>query len=207
MAAAAALSVATAQAGPASAPSAATAYEQGHTHLNKAWELESRAVRAGYSSKARLEATEQALSSYRDALASFEAAAAQDPKSFQSRSMQGLVLRKLGRYSDALDAYAKALEINANDMNTIEYQAEAYLELGKFEQAKANYQILMQNNVQLAGDVLAAMTLWLDRSDPGVQAQLRTKEARDLRKWVGERTALTEQVAALDPNVAQRWAE
>lgn len=52
-------------------------------------------------------------------------------------TMIGYSERKLGRYQQGLDWYAKALALDPNNVNTHEYLGEAYAELGRHDLAKA----------------------------------------------------------------------
>ena len=189
----------------ASTVDAEKSYEQGHIALNQAWDMEAQAMRMGYSSGAKLDYRQRAMDSYQTALSLFEQTIAADPKHYQAHSIRGLVLRKMGRHAEALEAYGNALAINEEDLPTVEYLAEAYVELGRFEEAKAAYFELVNQNTDLAQDLLAFMQMWLDRPDPAQQALVQTAEYQELASWLEERLEISQSLAMTSSSAAQNW--
>lgn len=180
-------------------------YEQGHAVLNDAWDMEAQAVRMGYSSGAKLDYRERAMESYQTALELFEKSIAADADNYQAHSIRGLVLRKLGRHEEALASYNQALSINEKDLPTVEYLAEAYVELGEFDKAKSAYLDLVNQNTDLAEDLLAFMQMWIARPDPAQQALLQTEKYQDLTAWLEERKAISQSLALSSNSAAQNW--
>lgn len=192
-------------AGLASSSTAEQLYEQGHAALNEAWDMEAQSVRMGYSANAKLKYQQRAADSYHAALANFEQAIAADPDNYQAHSIRGLVLRKLGRHQEALDAYGNALAVNEEDLATVEYRAEAYVELGRFDDAKAAYFELVKQNTHLSQDLLAFMQMWLNRPDPAQQQLLGTQEYQNLVAWLEERTGISQTLAMSEASADQNW--
>ena len=54
-----------------------------------------------------------------------------------AHSMLGYAWRKLGDYDQSLAAYATALELNPRNRGALEYLGEAYLDLGRHDDARA----------------------------------------------------------------------
>jgi hypothetical protein len=71
---------------------------------------------------------------YEEALPILEAVSVPDSMTF---TMRGFATRKLGHMDEGLALYDKALALDPNNINTREYLGEAYVTLGKIEQAKA----------------------------------------------------------------------
>jgi tetratricopeptide (TPR) repeat protein len=97
----------------------------------------------------------------------------------------GFALRKSGQHRKALGAYNFALTIRPDFYPAIEYRGEAYLALGRLEDAKTAYLILFRNEPDLAARLLAAM----ESAPIGQEA---------FQAWVAERKLL----AAVTPGAA-----
>ncbi|HKQ63168.1 MAG TPA: tetratricopeptide repeat protein [Candidatus Polarisedimenticolaceae bacterium] len=113
----------------------------------------------------------------------FIQATRRDPTLHQAWSGLGYTLRKQGQYEAALDAYGKALALQPNYMEAIEYRGEAYLGLNRLDDAKSAYVTLLAKDRKNAGELLAAMKEWVDlrKADPqGVDA----KTIDDFAGWV-----------------------
>ena len=107
-------------------------------------------------------------------------------------------------YDAALSAYAKALELNPNYPDAIEYRGEAYLGLNKLDEAKAAYLALFAQSRPLADQLMTAMRRWTDarRAD----AQGVAPEALDaFSKWVDERSGIAAQTASLAIGAQTAW--
>ncbi len=82
-----------------------------------------------------------------------------------------LRLCKLQRYNDSLEAYGKALAINPEQREALEYLGEAYLELGRLTDAMAMLD-------RLKGECARVMLVFTDgsfRNGCGEYSELKTK--------------------------------
>lgn len=62
---------------------------------------------------------------------------AQLPRHSDAHSLTGYALRQLGDFEGSLEHYDKALAINPTNLGALEYLGEAYLELGRTDDAEA----------------------------------------------------------------------
>ncbi|HVR37669.1 MAG TPA: tetratricopeptide repeat protein [Thermoanaerobaculia bacterium] len=127
----------------------------------------------------------------------FERAIVYNPRLFQAHGELGFALRKLGRYDESLAAYEKSLAIQPNYSLAIEYRAEAYLALDRFDEAKDAYLILFNGGDRPRADLLFnAMSEWVQkrRAEPG---NVATDKLDAVAKWLDERKAIHAQTGAL----------
>lgn len=130
------------------------------------------------------------------AQASFEKAVIFNSRLFQAHSELGYVLRRLGHYDESLAAYEKALAIQPNYSLAIEYRAEAFLGLDRFDEAKAAYMLLFNGDRPRADLLFNAMNEWVQkrRAEPG---NIATDKIDAVAKWLDERKAIHAQTGAL----------
>ena len=163
-------------------------------------------TRATEQAGARPKAQAKLLDSYREARTGFEAAAKADPTMKEAWNLIGYTSRRLGEYDRSLEAYEKALALSPDYPEAIEYRAEAYLALGRIDDAKAAYLTLFGSSRSTAGVLLQAMQAWVAerRKEPGA---LGREQIDAFAQWVGERAALAQQTAALsgDTQVLRDW--
>lgn len=137
---------------------------------------------------------------YTDARARFDEATQADPKLAQAWNGLGYTSRKLGDYKSSLAAYDKALEIRPGYPEATEYRGEAYLGLGRLEDAKQAYLDLFAENRDLAGKLLAAMKTWTESKGK------KKADVADLREFIEEREKIAAQTASLTRETAtQGW--
>jgi tetratricopeptide (TPR) repeat protein len=111
----------------------------------------------------------------------------------------GFCQRTLGDSEAALKSYERALKLEPGFPQAIEYRGEAYLNLGRLEEAKAAYLDLFGRERPLADLLLRKMQAWIatakqNEQTPGAQARLD-----EFAKWVDERAALAQETASLAP--------
>jgi tetratricopeptide (TPR) repeat protein len=148
---------------------------------------------------ARKDALEAATAKFKRALRAYKEATRADRKAYYAFNGIGFCQRMLGDYEAALAAYDRALKIEPGFPQAVEYRGEAYLNLGKLEEAKAAYMDLFGRERPLADLLLRKMQAWVaaakqNEQTPGAQARLD-----EFAKWVEERTALAQQTASLAP--------
>lgn len=150
--------------------------------------------RADEASKAADE--KGAQKAYKSALKKFNSAVKLDPSMHEAYTYIGYSNRKLGNYEDSLAGYAKALQLNADYPQAIEYQGEAYLGLNRIDDAKTNYLRLYALDRPQAHKLLRAINQWTDANAAQPPASI---DVTALRAWV------TEREASHDPNEKAVW--
>ena len=173
---------------------AMAAYNDGLEHRNKAWKLEEEAAAADAAKaekkvlKAR-KAYDKAIQRYRDAVELM-------PDFHHAWSSLGYALRKTGDYQESLAAYDRALAIEPRYTEAIEYRGEAYLGLGRLEEAKGAYMQLFQLDKERAAELMTAMKRFVEerRAEPG---ELSEEAVEEFATWVEERSDLVAQVGTV----------
>lgn len=184
---------------------AKSAYNSGVKSVKKAQVYDADAAKASTPEKAA-KAHDKAQKAYHESLASFIDAVGADPKMYQAWNYLGFANRHLGNYSDALSSYAKALEINPNYPEAIEYRGEAYLGLNQIEAAKGAYMALFRDSRPLADELMTAMHHWADARRQDAQG-LSLTDVEAFAKWMDERAAIAGQTASLAIGATQPWSQ
>jgi tetratricopeptide (TPR) repeat protein len=152
--------------------------------------------------KAKLES--DASKAYTKARGKFENAIEKDPKMYAAHGALGYARRRLGDFEGSLQAYATALQINPGYTPAIEYRGEAYLGLGRLEDAKKAYMDLFTADRPRADELSTAMAKWVEakRLDPaGVDPQA----LEEFSTWLSQRLEIARQTTALLPATNTRW--
>jgi tetratricopeptide (TPR) repeat protein len=184
---------------------AKAAYNAGVRSIKKAKDSDADAAKASTPEKIA-KAREKAQKYYRESLTSFIEAVGAQPTMYQAWNYLGFANRHLGNYQDALSAYAKALEINPNYPDAIEYRGEAYLGLNQIEAAKGAYMALFRDSRPLADELMTAMHHWADARREDAQG-LSTADVEAFTKWMDERASIASQTASLAIGAAQPWSQ
>jgi len=165
-------------------------YNQGLKLRDKAWELEARAAEAkNDKQKAKLE--KKVLKQFAKAEKKFARAIRKKPKLYQAHSSLGYAHRKLGNYDKSLAAYDEALRLNEKYSEAIEYRAETYLSLGRYDETKKAYMILFSGDRPRADELMSAMLEWQESQKE------KTIDQNTFSAWVSERHQLSLQTAGL----------
>lgn len=170
------------------AEEAAQLYNEGLKLRDKAWKFEAQSDAAtNPAEQAKL--TARMEKQFEKAIKKFERATELNQSLFQAHSSLGYALRRTGRYQEALTAYNRALALNPNYTEAVEYRAEAYLGLDRVAEAKTAYMFLFNRDQKRAGELLEAMAEWVEnrRQDP---ANVEPEALEAFASWVAERSDL-----------------
>jgi tetratricopeptide (TPR) repeat protein len=184
---------------------AKSSYNSGVRSIKKAQEYDADAAKASTPEKAA-KAHEKAQKAYHDAVQAFIDAVGADHKMYEAWNYLGFSNRHLGNYEDALSSYAKALELNPNYPDAIEYRGEAYLGLNQIEEAKGAYMALFRGSRPLADELMVAMHHWADARRKDAQG-LSSADVEAFAKWMDERAGIAAQTASLAIGAAQPWRQ
>jgi len=169
-----------------------TTYNVALSSLREGDGLESDAAKTKSEAK-RKEQLGWAQDSYKRARGLFEETTRAAPQMPEAWNGLGYTSRKSGDYPAALAAYDKAIALRPGYPEATEYRAEAYLGLGRVDDAKQAYLDLFASNRVIAGQLLTAMQKWIEGAKSGSDAA----KATELEKWVQERSQIAAQTAAL----------
>ena len=180
---------------PNPANDAANAYNDGLKYRDRAWNYEQQLEKTqDPAQKAKLE--EQIRKTYSAAVRCQRTAVRNDPSMYQAFSELGYALRKGGDYPAALEAYDKALSIQPNYAEAIEYRAEAYLGLDRVNDAKNAYLMLFNGgDAKNAGLLGTAMTKWVTqrKANPGNTSPQAIDE---FNTWLSQRKEISRDTSA-----------
>jgi tetratricopeptide (TPR) repeat protein len=174
---------------------AKAAYNSGVHTIKKAADSDADAAKASTPEKGA-KAAEKAHTYYQKAAEQFVDAVSADPKMYQAWNYLGFAKRHLGDFDDSLNAYAKALELNPNYPDAIEYRGEAYLGLNKIDAAKEAYMSLFRGSRPLADELMTAMHRWTEARRKDAQG-VSADDIEAFAKWMDERTNVAAQTASL----------
>jgi tetratricopeptide (TPR) repeat protein len=180
---------------------AKAAYNDGVRSIKKAKDSDDDAVKASSPEKSA-KAQEKARKYYQKALEEFIDAVNAQPALYQAWNYLGFANRHLGNYQDALTAYAKALQLNPNYPDAIEYRGEAYLGLNEIDEAKGAYMALFRDSRPLANELMTAMHRWAEARRQDMQG-LSADDIEAFTQWMNERAAVAQQTASLRIGAAQ----
>jgi tetratricopeptide (TPR) repeat protein len=178
-------------------------YNSGVRSIKKAQDYDSDAAKAPTPEKAA-KAQDKAHQAYSKALEQFIDAVAKQPKMYQAWNYIGFANRHLGNYDDSLSAYAKALELNPDYPDAIEYRGEAYLGLNRLDDAKQAYMSLFGNSRGLADELMTAMHHWIDARRKDAQG-VAPENLEAFSQWVEERSGIAAQTASLAIGARTVW--
>jgi tetratricopeptide (TPR) repeat protein len=182
---------------------AKAAYNQGVRAVKAADKL-AKAADEATDEKKKTKSQDKAKKQYENARGYFAAAAQRKPTMHEAWNYIGYTSRKLGEYDKALAAYDEALRLNPSYGEAIEYRAEAYLALNRFDDAKNAYMQLFRDARPLADELMAAMQRWVaQRRAAGAAAA----DVEAMAQWIDERANIARQTASLatDAPAVTRW--
>jgi tetratricopeptide (TPR) repeat protein len=174
---------------------AKAAYNAGVKDIKKAKDYDADASKAATPEKAA-KAADKARKAYEAAHGEFVDAVGAQPGMYEAWNYLGFTNRHLGNYDDALTSYAKALELNPNYPDAIEYRGEAFLGLNRIDDAKGAYMNLFRDSRPLADELMVAMHRWTDLRRQDAQG-VSTADIDAFAKWMEERSSVAAQTASL----------
>jgi tetratricopeptide (TPR) repeat protein len=153
----------------------------------------------------RAKAEKKALAAYEEAAEHFQKSLEHAPANHDAWNYLGYAQRHVGRNEAALASYARALKLKPGFPEAIEYRAEAYTALNRFDEAREAYMDLFGRARPLADRLLASMKKQVaaKREAPdGVAPEALEAFA----KWVEERATIAQQTASLSTSSGgQNW--
>lgn len=166
--------------------SAMKARDRGAAHEAKAGRASDSQKRAKYLDKAQ----EQ----YQKALEKLQEAVEKKPDFHEAWTQLGYAYYKTGDTEGAFRAYDRALLLEPNYAEAIQYRAETYLGMNQLDEAKRAYMHLFARRRELANQLMSAMRVWVNekQKDP---AGLDPAVIADFAAWVAHRHELAEQTA------------
>lgn len=169
-------------------------FNVGISMRDRAWKLEKELADAADDGE-RAKLQKKIDRAFRSAAREFEAAAELKPDFHQAYSSLGYALRRMGDYEQSLEAYDSALALAPDYAEAIEYRGQAYLGLGRLDDAQKAYVRLFDLDRALAAELMAAMKAWVQESaaDSGVDADRLGR----FKQWLNEREQLAAQNASL----------
>lgn len=177
-------------------------YNKGLKHRDKAWKYEEKAT-AATKEKKREKLLKSAQKQYKKAIKRYNKAIDKRPEYFQAYSSLGYAMRKTGDIEGSLVAYNKSIEINPIYPEAIEYRAETYLRLNRFDDVKEAYMDLFTNyERKYADQLMEAMNKWLQQN-----GQASSEAANSFSQWIKEREEIARNTASLDQPQTSNWEQ
>lgn len=166
---------------------ARSSYNSGISHKDKAQKMETDGVTQTFKdAKEKDKFDAKVKDEYNKALKDFQNAAKQDPTLFQALNGLGFAYRKLGDPAKALENYDKALQMAPGFPDAVEYRGEAYLTMGRIDDAKSAYMSLFATDRKQADVLLRAMGAWQAKPTTNVDPAALTA----FGSWIKERQKL-----------------
>lgn len=182
---------------------AAAAYERGLAHRDKAWKLQKEAESsADEARKSKLEA--KIKKEYEKAIRAFRSATESNPQMHQAYSSLGYALRRTGSFEESLEAYDRALQLQPDYFEAIEYRAEAYLALDRLAEAKSAYMQLFRDDRERADELMTAMQSWIETSRVETDS-LDPSAVEAFSAWVEERQRISGNTASVESDTERAW--
>jgi tetratricopeptide (TPR) repeat protein len=157
------------------------AYKRGLRKRDTAWKHQERAANAD-SEKVRSYELKKADRAWADATTQYRKAVRLKTDYHQAHSSLGYALRKQGKYDESIAAYGRALEIEPEYAEAIEYQAEAYLSLNRLEEVIDAHRWLNSFDREKSALLMTAIEAWI----ASAQQQPPPGVTPDTLTWFGD---------------------
>ena len=169
-------------------------YDSGIAHKDKARKLEEQMAKETFRDpKDHDKAEGKIKDEYQKGLKDFMKAAELDPSLYQAYNGMGYTLRKTGAAAKALEMYDKALQMAPGFPDAMEYRGEAYLALGRVEDAKQSYMMLFAKDRTQADLLMKAMVAFVAKAPAGVDPTA----VAALDRWLKERATIASTTVAM----------
>jgi tetratricopeptide (TPR) repeat protein len=178
-------------------------YKRAVKHRQNAAKYEQKAEKQS-SDKGRDKQLARAAKEYQRCRDDLDEALKHNPNMVAALSDLGFVHRKQGDCAGSLVSYDKALELDPQYTPAIEYRGEAYLQLGRIDDAKEAYMVLFRRDRELADQLMDAMQVWVQRHR-GEPEGTQVSGLDEFEQWLTERADLAAQTAALATPAERRW--
>jgi tetratricopeptide (TPR) repeat protein len=139
-------------------------YNLGYEVFQKTQQLE--AAGAALKGARARDQQQSVMKGYGEARERFRTASSADANMKEAWNLLGYTSRRLGDYEESLAAYDKALALQPDYPEAIEYRAELFLLTGRLEQAKQAYAVLAKSSPSYAGVLKQSMQDWLAQGKP-----------------------------------------
>ena len=177
------------------ASDAIAAYNDGIAARDRAWQFE-KELEAAQDAAQKTKLAEKIAKAYKSAVRAQRDAVRNDPKLFQAHAELGYALRKTGDYTAALQSYDRALALQPNYAEAIEYRGEAYLGLNRVIDARDAYLVLFNGGDATRSQMLAtAMAKWIEKRRVD-SAGVDTATIDELAKFLEQRTEISHNAVA-----------
>jgi len=164
-------------------------YNSGIEHKDKGKKLEVEfASQMFRNAKDEEKALSKIKDEYTKGLKDFKKAAELDPTLYQAFNGMGFTLRKTGEPVKALEMYDKALQMAPGFPDAMEYRGEAYLALGRMDDAKQSYLQLFAKDRTQADVLMGAMKAFVAKPAAGVDPAA----VASLDAWIKERSKIAQ---------------
>ena len=184
---------------------AADLYNRGLKARDKAWKHEAKAEEITNNEKKRQKELAKAHKQFKNAAKNYRAAIKKVRGFYQAYSSLGYALRRSAFYEQApdqrakgyeesLQAYDRALSLQPDYAQAIEYRGEAYLGLDRVDDAKKSYLALFRLDRGEAAKLLKAMNEWVESKRKDNSLDEATLES--VAKWIAEREEISQQTGA-----------
>lgn len=170
------------------------AFAAGVKSLDRAKEFETAAATAPNPDK-RAKDLEKVGDAYNTALDQFTEVLSNKGDMYEAWNYVGYIHLRLGAYVESVDDYNHGLALKPDNMDAIEYRAEAYLAVDRLDDAKSAYMDLFNHDPGLADRLMVAMQKWLTghRADAN---GMRPADVDAFDKWLHDRDGIAKQTAS-----------
>lgn len=172
---------------------AVESYNTGLEYRNKGWDYEEKSSAAKGEKEAK-KYNDLAEKQFKKAIKKFRAATSKKPDFFQAYSSLGYAYRKTADFTNALDAYNKAIEIKPDYPQAIEGRAEVHLRFNQVDDAKSAYLLLFtehSNDLRFADLLIEAMWTWLEGVE--IDSEIITQNMIDnFAAWLNDRQQIAD---------------
>lgn len=139
-------------------------YNAGIKHREKAQKLEAQ-LAAMEPGKARTKVERKVTKEYKKAVKRFRSAVNKVSSFYQAHGSLGYSLKQLGDFEGAMAAYDEAIRLRPHYTPAIEYRAEAYLALQRYDEVIESHTMLARFDPDHRDELEVAIVKWLEDHD------------------------------------------